>query len=307
MSGHDLRSGDVPVEPSGTPVQAGHSAGESAAGPDRRRRPERTRRFSSRARLIVVGLAVALILAIAGVLLVVGNRSSTPAAADVSIGAPVSAQVLGEVTGVDPLVIAAVGTGGLTAPLQAIPNGNASSGGKPELLYVGSESCPWCAAERWSLVNALSRFGTFSNLHYTRSADDDGDIATFSFHGAHYTSQYIEFVPVEASDRYGKQLETLTGQQQSILTAYTGGSVPLVYLGGRFWGSGGYDFSVLSGKDQVQIAAALKDPTSPITRNMIGNANYLTAALCTLTFSQPVSACGNTTILNLSRQLAHSA
>jgi len=76
MSGHDLRSGDVPVEPSGTPVQAGHSAGESAAGPDRRRRPERTRRFSSRARLIVVGLAVALILAIAGVLLVVGNRFS---------------------------------------------------------------------------------------------------------------------------------------------------------------------------------------------------------------------------------------
>jgi hypothetical protein len=276
-------------------------------GPDRRHRPGRTRRFSSRARLLIVGLAIAVILAIAGVLLVVGNRSSTPAVADVSIGAPVSAEVLGEVTGVDARVVAAVGTGGLAAPLQAIPNGDPSPGGKPELLYIGSESCPWCAAERWSLVNALSRFGTFSNLHYTRSADDDGDIATFSFHGAHYTSDYVQFVPVEASDRDGNLLDPLTGKQQNLLTSFTHGTVPFVYLAGRFWGQGGYDFSVLSGMDQVQIAAALTDPNSLVTRSMIGNANYLTAALCTLTFSQPASACGNSTILNLSRLLAHSA
>lgn len=254
--------------------------------------------------MLVVGLAIAVILVIAGVLLVVGNRSSTPAAADVSIGAPVSTAVLREVTGVGPMVIAAVGTGGLAVPFQPISDSRLSVDGRPELLYVGSEWCPWCAAERWSLVNALSRFGTFSDLHYMRSADDDGNIATFSFHGAHYTSRYLQFVPVEGADRNGKQLETLTGEQQKLLTAYTGGDVPLVYVGGRFWGSGGYNFSVLSGKDQVEIAAALTSPTSPITRNMIGNANYLTAALCTLTFSQPASACGNTTILGISRQLA---
>ena len=299
MSGHDLSSGDVSVE-----TALVTTAGQGATGRNPRNRPGRTRRPSARARLLVVGIAVAVILAIAGILIILGNRPSTPAAADVSIGAPVSATVLQEVTGVDSRVIASVGTGGLAVPFQSISDPSLSVDGKPELLYVGSESCPWCAAERWSMVNALSRFGTFSNLHYTRSADDDGDIATFSFHGAHYTSQYLQFVPVEGSDRNGKQLETLTDQQQKILTEYTGGSVPLVYLGGRFWGSGGYNFSVLSGKDQVEIAAALKNPTSPITRNMIGNANYLTAALCTLTFSQPATACGNTAILGISRQLS---
>ena len=35
-----------------------------------------------------------------------------------------------------------------------------TSGGKPEILYVGAEYCPYCAAERWAMVVALSRFGT---------------------------------------------------------------------------------------------------------------------------------------------------
>jgi hypothetical protein len=32
------------------------------------------------------------------------------------------------------------------------------------MLYIGAEYCPYCAAERWPLVMALSKFGTFSNL-----------------------------------------------------------------------------------------------------------------------------------------------
>ncbi len=34
--------------------------------------------------------------------------------------------------------------------------------GKPEVLFVGAEFCPFCAAERWPLIVALSRFGHFS-------------------------------------------------------------------------------------------------------------------------------------------------
>ena len=41
-----------------------------------------------------------------------------------------------------------------------------SSGGKPEVLYVGTEFCPYCAAESWSLIVALSRFGQFSGLQH---------------------------------------------------------------------------------------------------------------------------------------------
>ena len=43
-------------------------------------------------------------------------------------------------------------------------------GAKPEVLFVGLESCRFCAVERWGLVVALSRFGTFSHLHLSQSA-----------------------------------------------------------------------------------------------------------------------------------------
>ena len=32
--------------------------------------------------------------------------------------------------------------------------------GLPEMLYMGAEYCPFCAAERWAMVMALSKFGT---------------------------------------------------------------------------------------------------------------------------------------------------
>ena len=41
--------------------------------------------------------------------------------------------------------------------------------GKPGIFYYGAEYCPYCAAERWPVVVALSRFGTWSNLQQTIS------------------------------------------------------------------------------------------------------------------------------------------
>ena len=34
----------------------------------------------------------------------------------------------------------------------------------PEVLYLGAEYCPYCAAQRWTTIIALSRFGTWSGL-----------------------------------------------------------------------------------------------------------------------------------------------
>ncbi len=41
------------------------------------------------------------------------------------------------------------------------------------------------------------------------------------------------------------------------------------------------------GKTGAQIAAALNDPSSPIAQGAIGAANYMTAAICTMTGNQP--------------------
>ena len=48
-----------------------------------------------------------------------------------------------------------------------------TSGGKPSVLYIGAEYCPYCATERWAMVAALSRFGTFSGLRGIKSAATD--------------------------------------------------------------------------------------------------------------------------------------
>ena len=46
-------------------------------------------------------------------------------------------------------------------------------GKSPAILYYGAEYCPFCAAERWAIIAALSRFGTWSGLKITASSHTD--------------------------------------------------------------------------------------------------------------------------------------
>ena len=46
-------------------------------------------------------------------------------------------------------------------------------GGKPTIVFISEESCPFCAAERWSPTVALAQFGTWSQLGITKSAATD--------------------------------------------------------------------------------------------------------------------------------------
>src|SRR6185312_1586915 len=72
--------------------------------------------------------------------------------------------------------------------------------GKPEVLYVGMESCPACVIERWGLVVALSQFGTFAQLRLGQSAVTERPfVPSFTFSGARYSSPYLSFDAVEVS------------------------------------------------------------------------------------------------------------
>ena len=73
------------------------------------------------------------------------------------------------------------------------------SAGKPEVLFVGADYCPFCAAERWPLIVALARFGHFTTLHNMQSAQLSvfPGIQTFSFVGTAYSSPYLTFSGVE--------------------------------------------------------------------------------------------------------------
>jgi thiol-disulfide isomerase/thioredoxin len=178
--------------------------------------------------------------------------------------------------------------------------------GKPAVVYIGAEYCPFCAAERWPVVVALSRFGTFTGLGITTSSSTDvhPDTPTFTFHGASYLSPYVTFSSAETQTRTGAPLETLTAEQQRLVATYnvsavTGsdGAIPFVMVGNLYaWAGASYTPDVLTGMTFEQIANALADPASPTARGIDGTANQITAMICQLTGDQPTEVCGTPSI-----------
>lgn len=226
-------------------------------------------------------------------------------------------------TKVSPQVISTVGTGGLANPIHAIPasvgGGNLVANGKPVVLYMGAEYCPYCAAERWSMIVALGRFGTFSNLHLTTSSSTDvyPDTPTFTFYGSSYTSQYIDFQPVEMETRdQNTTLQTPTDQQSKLLSTYDvptyvggsdSGAIPFIDFGNQYAISGaGFVPQILGGQTQQDIASKLSNASDTATQEIVGNANYLTAAICKLTNNQPGNVCTAAPIPQIEAQLPKS-
>ena len=152
-------------------------------------RPRRAWSVGRRGRLALAG-ACALLLIAGGTL--AGLRLSSPGPGDSALN-----RLITEVTTVP---VSAAGSGGAAAYQGALPaassapnsfaavsagsgsillfNGYATpapanarpltSAGKPEVLYVATEYCPFCAAQSWPLIIALSHFGQFSGLNVSR-------------------------------------------------------------------------------------------------------------------------------------------
>jgi hypothetical protein len=95
--------------------------------------------------------------------------------------------------------------------------------GKSLVFFMGAGFCPFCAAERWAIVNALANFGKWEGLVETASADHDEkylNIATVSFARAKYESDYVEFVGRETADRNFEPLEELGEKDYEILDTF---------------------------------------------------------------------------------------
>ncbi len=272
-----------------------------------RTRQARAAQQSHATRWIIIG--VVLVIVVAVVVAAVGGSGSSSSSGPLRSPAP--AALVAQVTGVNDATINAVGAGTTTQGPQKITAPALTENGKPVVLYMGAEYCPYCAAERWAMVNALSRFGTFSNLQTTHSAVNDGNIQTFSFYGATYTSKYLAFQSVELETNTSKALETPNAEQSQLMTTYDAppytsqnGTIPFIDIGGKYLVNGAsYDASVLSGKSADEIAAALSNPNSDIAKAVVGTANALTAAICKITNNQPASACANPAVAKIAAQL----
>jgi thiol-disulfide isomerase/thioredoxin len=207
-----------------------------------------------------------------------------------------TAAVLATITTLSAAELEQVGAGSadsvaqpLSGPLLTGPSG------KPVVFYYGAEYCPYCAAERWPLIIALSRFGTFSGVQTTTSSSTDiyPNTPTFTFHGSSYTSQYIEFQSVEATDRDQRTLETPSAAQQALLSKLDpSGGIPFLDLGNRYmFARASYQPTVLEGMTWQDVANALKDPQSSESQAILGAANQITAGVCVLTSNQPATVC----------------
>jgi thiol-disulfide isomerase/thioredoxin len=261
---------------------------------------------AERRRLLIAGGSVLVVLAVVVTLVVVklATRHQAPASATWQSNNPVVAKIASvPATTLDSVGKGALGTSAYPNPLIKISGAPLTVGGKPQVLYMGAEYCPYCATERWAIVVALSRFGTFSGLHLIHSSPTDvpASIPTLTFYHSRYVSKYLTFTPVEMQKIDRSPLQTPTPAQQAIIGKYDkapyvpsagAGSIPFIDFGGRYMISGAsYSYIVLQGHTWSQIATALHNPSTAIAQGADGTANYLTAAICKLTGNQPASAC----------------
>lgn len=172
---------------------------------------------------------------------------------------------------------------------------------KPTVLYMGADYCPYCAAIRWPLVLALTRFGDFTGLKYMRSSADDvyAKTVTFSFHNTRYESDYLTFEGVELQDREGKKLETPDKRQLEIFRTFNAppytryaGAIPFLYMDGEYMQSGSpFSPGLLKGLSWKEVADKLGTRQSAVRQTLLGVTNLYTAAICKLTNGQPEKVC----------------
>jgi hypothetical protein len=281
--------------------------------------------------LIATGSILAVIIVVVVIIVVKANSKSANASAGVSAAsiAPVTdATVARQIASVPASAFNAVGAGptsGANAvdPLTPVKGTLLTSGGKPEMLYVGAEYCPYCGAERWAMAVALSRFGTFTGLHFIHSHSSDvySNTPTLTFYGATYTSNYLVFTPVETTTVTATPLQNPTSAQLALMNQYDvapytseNGSFPFVDVGNRYITDGAqYLPSVLGtvpnpdpshfGLTWAQIGDDLDNPGSPVAQAILGSANHITAAICKITNGQPGSVCDSPAVQAVASQI----
>lgn len=242
--------------------------------------------------LLPVGVTLGLVV-IAVVFFVINARSSPPAPNPTP-----PASVLSQLAKVSPETLAAVGSGSATTKgFRHVSEQPLTSDGKPEVLYMGAEYCPYCGAERWALIVALSRFGSFSGVQTLLSAE--ASVPTFTFRNASYSSPYIAFTPVELYDNAGKPLRQPTSQEAALLSKYATG-YPFVDFGNQLSFDGAtYNYNLLTTSTWLDIADALGTPSTPQAQGVLGSANLITASICKITGDQPASVCSDPVIQRL--------
>jgi hypothetical protein len=259
---------------------------------------------------VALGLIVVAILLL-GALVFIRNHAALDTTGKAETFTPVPASLLTSVTHVPSAAFDAVG---VTSPTLTITapraTGNPSLWEEPThgvealpvVFFYGAEFAPYAATERWPLIVALSRFGTFGQLGLMQSSSTVAfpGVPTFTFWHATYSSDWLSLKTVE---RYSAQdltgggytvLEKSDTREAASVAAYDAPPVtfPLLDIANHYVLVGSsFTPSVFDGLSQAQIAVDLSTPTSPVTQAVVAAANEITASICAVTGQKPGAVC----------------
>jgi len=287
--------------------QAGRKSARSARGPQAKMRArerlaaERAarKRAEARRRLLAPIAAVTAVLAIVVALAAV-KLSAGPAHL-VASETPASAAVVRQVS-VPAAVLASVDPGQAVTSLEPVKTSGPplTIGGKPAIVFVSEESCPFCAAERWSVAVALSHFGTLSHLGTTSSSATDvyPNTATLSFRTARYQSAELTLRTTELADNAGRPLQPQTALDTRLIDAFDvppyvnsadqSGAVPFLDIANKYVLAGAqYNPQVLAGLSAAQIASQLTNPSSRVAQAIDGSAQVIITAIDQVLHGKP--------------------
>jgi len=232
-------------------------------------------------------------------------------------GQPASPAVVRALTTIPASVFDRAGLADATLPFGGLAEVWRASDGRPVLLYIGADYCPYCAATRWALIAALARFGTWSGLRYMTSSSTDvfPNTPTFTFVHAHLKSPYVDFQGVEVQGALGVPLQKPNALQQAALKKLDGvpyvttnpnfaGSIPFLDVGDRYlWSGAPYSPGLLSGLTWAQAARLIASGKGPLAQAVLANANSFSATICALDGQRPAAVCDAAPIRGLESRL----
>ncbi len=184
-------------------------------------------------------------------------------------------------------------------------------GGKPLVFFMGAEWCPFCASERWALVEATSRFGKWSGLGELRSREGQDyfpSLPTYDLTQATYTSDYLNLRHKELATVEGDPLQKLGSFEERLVDGYDErGSVPFLFASGpsgRYTVELAYSPGLLTGRS---FAALHKEVATGAATEAVdaidGQADAITALICKLDGRRPASVCAKGSIPALEREI----
>ncbi len=191
----------------------------------------------------------------------------------------------------------------LVKPITELPP--LTDEGKPEVFFFGSEGCPFCGVDRWSLAAALARFGKFSALAPTVSSTRDIFPATHTvtFYRSKYKSSHVAFAPLEAATTFWTLLQEPTASELELLEALHVEDYSFTDFANE-WETQNYaNPGVIAGMSWQAIATTMAEPSSLPGQEIDFAAEIGIAQICDVDHEQPIGVCGTELLRNMQEEL----